>query len=141
MANVSYSGKVAQKSPKILIVDDDLDIVEYLGKSLRNHGYEVATASGGHAALTQCEASRFIPDLLIVDLVMKDMTGFEAATRLRAHYPDVKTLFISGAMGMGYLKDLGTAAADLPFLQKPFRLTLLLERIETLLQSNQRITS
>jgi two-component system OmpR family response regulator len=133
--NVSHSatGKVAQKSPKVLIVDDDPDVLDYLRRRLADHGYDVATASGGHAALTRCETDHWIPDLVVVDLVMTDMTGFQAATELRARYPNVKTLFISGAMGMGYLDELGTAAADLPFLQKPFAFAALLERIETLL--------
>jgi CheY-like chemotaxis protein len=62
--------------PKILIIDDEPDVLEYLRRRLQTRGYDVATAS----------------------------SGFEVSTRIKQRYPDVKTLFISGYTGMEYLR-------------------------------------
>ena len=108
---------------KILVIDDDPDVLEYLRVRLQTHGYDVAAASGGYAALSLCETYK--PDLLIVDLVMNDMSGFEVSARVKERFPGIKTLFISGYTGMEYLRQASKSTLDVPFLQKPFELAAL----------------
>ena len=68
-------------SAKLLVVDDEPDIVELLSASLRYAGFEVSTATSGRQALA--EARRFRPDLVLLDVMMPDVDGFEVIRRLR----------------------------------------------------------
>ncbi len=71
---------------KILIVDDDKDLVASLGQVLKAHGYEVAAAYGGAEGLKALLAVN--PDLLILDVMMEtDTAGFEAADLIRSRRP------------------------------------------------------
>ncbi len=67
---------------KILIVDDDIDSLKLIGLMLQRQGYEIAAASAGGQAITK--AAQEHPDLVILDVMMPDMDGFEVCRRLRA---------------------------------------------------------
>jgi CheY-like chemotaxis protein len=68
---------------KILLIDDDRDLVESLGQALKANGYEVVTALSGSAGLKTLLAEK--PDLLILDVMMEtDTAGFEAAAQIRS---------------------------------------------------------
>src|SRR5260370_5126814 len=67
---------------KILIVDDDIDSLKLIGLMLQRQGYEIAAASAGGQAVTK--AAQEHPDLIILDVMMPDMDGFEVCRRLRA---------------------------------------------------------
>ena len=69
-------------SEKILIVDDDLDTLKLVGLMLQRQGYEIAAASGGAQALEKAAAER--PALILLDVMMPDMDGYEVTRRLRA---------------------------------------------------------
>ena len=60
---------------KILVVDDEDDILHFLELVLREKGYQVVTASGGHEALTKAQLER--PDLVLLDIMMPELSGFE----------------------------------------------------------------
>ena len=79
---------------KILLVDDEPNIRTVLTAVLENAGYRVDVAHDGFAALRSIQRSR--PDLLITDLRMPNMNGFELLSVIRARYPDVPTIAISG---------------------------------------------
>jgi len=67
---------------KILIVDDEDDILHFLDLVLREKGYDVATASGGHEALTKAQLER--PDLVLLDIMMPGRDGYEVCKILKA---------------------------------------------------------
>ncbi len=69
-------------SEKILIVDDDIDSLKLIGLMLQRHGYEVTAANTGTQALTKASAEH--PDLIILDVMMPDMDGYEVCRRLRS---------------------------------------------------------
>lgn len=68
---------------KILIVDDDIDSLKLIGLMLQRHGYEVIAANAGNQALSK--ALQEHPDLIILDIMMPDMDGYEVCRRLRAN--------------------------------------------------------
>jgi CheY-like chemotaxis protein len=72
---------VAVPRRRILIVDDDVDAAEALGELLRDCGHEVATAHGGPTALDQARVQR--PDVVLLDITMPEMDGYEVAKRMR----------------------------------------------------------
>jgi CheY-like chemotaxis protein/MinD-like ATPase involved in chromosome partitioning or flagellar assembly len=70
-------------SERILIVDDDLDSLKLIGLMLQRHGYEVMAANAGNQALTKAASDH--PDLIILDVMMPDMDGYEVCRRLRGN--------------------------------------------------------
>jgi CheY-like chemotaxis protein/MinD-like ATPase involved in chromosome partitioning or flagellar assembly len=70
-------------SEKILIVDDDIDSLKLIGLMLQRHGYEIMAANAGGQALTKAVSEH--PDLIILDIMMPDMDGYEVCRRLRAN--------------------------------------------------------
>ncbi len=66
---------------KILIVDDDIDSLKLIGLMLQRHGYEVVAANAGNQALTKAASEK--PSLIILDVMMPDMDGYEVCRRLR----------------------------------------------------------
>jgi pilus assembly protein CpaE len=68
---------------KILIVDDDIDSLKLIGLMLQRQGYEIVAANGGTQALTRANADK--PDLIILDVMMPDMDGYEICRRLRTN--------------------------------------------------------
>jgi CheY-like chemotaxis protein/MinD-like ATPase involved in chromosome partitioning or flagellar assembly len=67
---------------KILVVDDDIDSLKLIGLMLQRHGYDVSAANAGHQAIVKATAEK--PDLIILDVMMPDMNGYEVCRRLRA---------------------------------------------------------
>src|SRR5512147_563598 len=72
---------VAEGKSKILIVEDDLDVAEMLNAYFRVQGYEVLTANWGEDGVRVCNSA--LPDLVILDIRLPDIDGFEVARRLR----------------------------------------------------------
>jgi DNA-binding response OmpR family regulator len=116
---------------KILIVDDEDDILHFLELVLREKGYDVATASGGHEALTKAQLER--PDLVLLDIMMPQMDGWEVLKLLRV---DDGTRAIPVAMlsARTEAKDRvqGLQEGAIDYICKPFSLQELLGKIETI---------
>lgn len=116
---------------KILIVDDEEDILHFLELVLREKGYEVVTASGGHDALTRAQIER--PDLVLLDIMMPQMDGWEVLKLLRV---DEETAAIPVAMlsarteARDRVQGLQEGAID--YICKPFSLQELLGKIEAI---------
>jgi DNA-binding response OmpR family regulator len=113
---------------KILVIDDDIDILTILALLLTENGYEVKTLSCGDTVFEDIEAFR--PDLILLDVMLAGMDG-------RAICKDIKlnqltyflpVILISGTHDLKQLLDLPGAPND--FLGKPFDIDMLLERIE-----------
>src|SRR5260370_7891378 len=77
--------------PQVLLVDDELNIRELVQVALKFHGCSVTTAATGQDALLQADAGR--PDLIVLDVMLPDMDGFEVCRRLRAMGNEVPVIF------------------------------------------------
>lgn len=120
---------------KILVVDDEEDILHFLEMVLSEKGYEVVTAAGGHQALTRAQIEH--PDLVLLDVMMPQMDGWEVLKLLRA---DEGTAHIPVAMlsARTEAKDRvhGLQEGAIDYICKPFSLQELLEKIDTALGQN-----
>ncbi|MBI3637383.1 MAG: response regulator, partial [Candidatus Rokubacteria bacterium] len=112
----------------VLIVDDDADIRTVLGRILREAGYAVVAAADGDEALAAVTASR--PDLVLLDIKMPRMSGFEVLRRLRAAAAthDLPVIVLTASEGQGGRdRALGLGATE--YLRKPFSTDALLAEI------------
>ncbi len=111
---------------RILVVDDEERILNFLRSKLRALGYEVLTASNGLEALEQSQAQE--PDLIVLDLLMPKMDGFEMLKELRS-FSAVPVIILSArGADVDKIKGLGLGADD--YLPKPFNPDELVARIE-----------
>ena len=117
---------------RILVVDDEPQIVRALSIHLRARGYEVATASDGTEAL-QAAAAR-VPDLVILDLGLPDLDGVDVITGLRG-WSSVPILVLSGRADSVDKVDAFDAGAD-DYVTKPFGMDELLARLRAMLRRN-----
>jgi two-component system KDP operon response regulator KdpE len=115
---------------RILVVDDEPQIVRALGIHLRARGYDVATASDGTEAL-QAAAAR-VPDLVILDLGLPDLDGVDVITGLRG-WSSVPILVLSGRADSVDKVDAFDAGAD-DYVTKPFGMDELLARLRAMLR-------
>lgn len=118
--------------PRILIVDDQPDLLEMIRAGLSLSGYKVSAASDGTAALYA--AARFAPDLVIMDVNMPGLSGAALCAGLRqaAGCDKVPVLLIS-AMATPEELQASLQAGAREYLRKPFELGQLLQRVEALL--------
>ncbi|HEX9123953.1 MAG TPA: response regulator [Actinomycetota bacterium] len=113
----------------ILVVDDDPDIARFVEVNLRSAGYEVAVASDGEAALQK--ASELRPDLVLLDVMMPRIDGFEVAQRLRRNPQTANTSIIMlTAKALSTDKVLGLTAGADDYIIKPFDPIELLARVK-----------
>jgi DNA-binding response OmpR family regulator len=111
---------------RVLVVDDEQHILNFLSSKLRASGYEVLTASNGVEALEQVEAQE--PDLVVLDILMPKKDGFETLKELRTFSP-VPTIILS-AKGTNADKVKGLSLGADDYLAKPFSPDELIARIE-----------
>lgn len=117
---------------KLLIIDDDLDTLKLVGLILQRHGYTIVAANGGNAGLAKAVAER--PDLILLDLMMPDMDGYEVTRRLRsdpslAHIPII--MFTAKTMLDDKVAGFEAGADD--YLTKPTHPTELITHVKALL--------
>jgi CheY-like chemotaxis protein len=107
------------EAARLLVIDDDETVRQVLSEMLAEIGYDVTQAASGPEGIARCEDERF--DLVITDLSMPDMSGWEVAAAIRTAHPDVKVGMVTG---WGEQVDAGQAARhELRFvLAKPFML-------------------
>jgi DNA-binding response OmpR family regulator len=117
---------------KILIIDDDVDTLRLVGLMLERQGYQIRTASNGAQALVSARAEH--PDLIVLDIMMPDMDGFEVTRRLRAE-PATAGIPIAMFTAKGQLEDkvAGYDAGVDEYLTKPIHPAELNARIKALL--------
>jgi two-component system, cell cycle sensor histidine kinase and response regulator CckA len=116
----------------VLLVEDDHDVRELLGKTLERHGYQLLQAATGKDALEFVGDPGISIDLLVTDAVLPELSGpalAAHATRLR---PGIRVLFISGYTDDAMLR-LGVSNRNEAFLQKPFGSEALLRKVRQLL--------
>lgn len=108
-----------RESAYILVVDDDIELAEMLRAYFSAQGYQIAAVHSGEAAIEACEAR--LPDMMILDINMPDIDGFEVARRLRTKRltQDLPIIFLTGNEGRNdRLEGLGLGADD--YMTKPF---------------------
>lgn len=116
---------------KILIADDEPDILEIIQYNLQNEGYEVITAKNGNEAIDQ--ARRFTPDLIILDIMMPGKNGIEVCNILRMQpaFNDTLIIFLTALSDEGTeVKGLETGADD--FITKPVSPKVLVSKVNAL---------
>ncbi|MCX6625435.1 MAG: response regulator, partial [Acidobacteria bacterium] len=121
--------------PTILLVEDEDSIRHLVKRSLRSMNYTVISCPNGLAALAALEQFTGNVDLLVTDVVMPCLGGLELAQRLKARIPGLKVLFCSGSTGAEAFRTL--SATNEPYLQKPYTMQDLSNRIRELLESDQ----
>lgn len=114
---------------RILLVDDDRLVLSTLAHSLRDEGYQIATADSGEAALDLCKHESF--DLAIIDMRMPDMPGSELARLLREKH-SLPILILSAYRGKDLVQQ-GVIEGALGYLVKPFETAQLVPAIESAL--------
>ncbi|MEO1653909.1 MAG: ATP-binding protein, partial [Bacteroidota bacterium] len=118
---------------KLLLVDDKMENLAVLIDTLQPLGFDISIAQNGQEALTK--ALEIIPDLILLDLVMPMMDGYEASRKIR-EYPQLQAVKIIAISASVFEKDqiLSVEAGCQDFLPKPFSSALLLEKIAEQLQ-------
>lgn len=118
---------------RILVAEDERDIRELIGFTLRHHGHEVLTASNGEDALAT--ALRDLPDLVLLDIRMPRLTGYDVCRRLRADPTtrDIPIAFLS-AKGQDAEIQAGMDAGATDYILKPFAPDQLINRVALLLE-------
>ena len=125
--------------PKILLVDDEKDIVEFLQYNLTQEGFKVITAYNGKEALDKMNVN---PDLVILDVMMPKMDGYEVCTRIRSmdDYKNVPIIFLTAKSSeMDEVHGLNIGADD--FIQKPISPKKLVARVKSNLRKIETMQS
>jgi two-component system, OmpR family, response regulator len=116
---------------RILVVDDEPNIVDVVAMALRFQGFEVDTAGTGRDALAAVE--RFRPQVMVLDVMLPDMEGFEVAERLGAQRGHVPIIFLTARDATeDKLRGLSIGGDD--YVTKPFSLEELVARIRVILR-------
>jgi len=121
----------APAEARLLVVDDEPNIVELLSASLRFAGFDVASASNGADALTL--ARTFRPDLLVLDVMMPEMDGFDLVRRLRGDGSRTPVVFLT-ARDASEDKVTGLTLGGDDYVTKPFSLEEVVARIRAVLR-------
>lgn len=121
------------KTDKILIVDDEPDIIDLIEYNLEKEGYEVKSATNGLDAIET--AKEFLPDLILLDVMMPEMDGIETCVRMR-EIESLKPSLIAflTARNEDYSQIAGFEAGADDYISKPIKPRVLLSRIQALLR-------
>ncbi|MFA7421350.1 MAG: response regulator transcription factor [Melioribacteraceae bacterium] len=120
-------------SAKILIVDDERDILELLKYNLTRNGYSVLTAENGKVALEKLSLN---PDLVILDVMMPIMDGFEVCSKIKMleKYKNIPIIFLTARTSEAdEIKGLSLGAND--FIQKPIAINKIIARVKANLRT------
>jgi two-component system OmpR family response regulator len=125
-------GEVSTPTARILVVDDEENIAYVVATALRLAGYEVTTAADGRAALAAVGGDR-PPDLLVLDVQLPDLDGFEVCRRLRAGGTEAPVVFLTARDGTDdRLRGLTIGGDD--YVTKPFSVEELVARVRVILK-------
>lgn len=117
----------------ILLVDDEPDILEFLGYNLRKEGYTVHTAENGKEAIDK--AAKLIPHLIILDVMMPKMDGIETCTEIKKNPKLANSLIVFlTARGEDYSQLAGFEAGADDYITKPIKPKIITSRIKALLR-------
>lgn len=122
-----------KKDIKILLVDDEQDILEIVGYNLTQEGYQIVTASNGKEAIAK--AKKELPQLIIMDVMMPEMDGMEACENIR-NIPELSNVIITflTARNEDYSQVAGFDAGADDYINKPIKPKLLVSKVKALLR-------
>lgn len=137
MPEFYITDEISMDSAKILIVDDEPDILEFLEYNLRKEGFEVVVASDGEEGIIVAEREK--PDLIILDIMMPKMDGVEVCRQLRAKPEFDKTViaFLT-AREEDYSQIAALENGGDDYITKPIRPRVFISRIRALLRRSDR---
>jgi two-component system alkaline phosphatase synthesis response regulator PhoP len=123
---------------KILIVDDESDVIGFLTYNFRKNGYEVAGAANGIDGIAKTKV--FSPDVIITDIMMPVMNGIVMCKALKDHdkYKNIPVIFLSATQDdyqVLYASVIGAAH----YISKPARFTMLLSMVEEVLSTSKLV--
>lgn len=118
---------------RILVVDDEPDILKVIIFRLKKEGYEVKTAINGQVALDMIAQER--PDIILLDITLPLLNGYEVCKKIKTNdcHKDIPVMFLTASTGSGGFKERAAEAGAQDFMFKPFDYDLLLEKIKKLL--------
>ena len=122
-----------KKDIRILLVDDDADILEIVGYNLSQEGYQISTAINGRDAIAK--AKKVLPHLIIMDVMMPEMDGREACENIRK-IPELSNVIITflTARSEDYSQVAGFDAGADDYITKPIKQKLLISKVKALLR-------
>lgn len=122
-----------KKDIKILLVDDEKDILEIVGYNLSQEGYQISTASNGKEAIIK--AKKELPQLIILDVMMPEMDGIEACENIRK-IPELQDTIITflTARSEDYSQVAGFDAGADDYIAKPIKPKVLVSKVKALLR-------
>ena len=122
-----------KKDIKILLVDDEKDILEIVGYNLSQEGYQISTASNGREAIAK--AKKELPQLIILDVMMPEMDGIEACENIRK-IPELQDTIITflTARSEDYSQVAGFDAGADDYIAKPIKPKVLVSKVKALLR-------
>ncbi len=123
---------------KILLIDDELDILEILSYNLEKEGYEVVTASGGEEGIEK--ARKLVPDLILLDVMMPGKDGIETCQELRQIKSLQKTLIVFlSARSEEFSQLAGYQAGGNDYIVKIIKPKVLISKVNALLQLTSHV--
>ncbi len=125
----------ADRIPRVLVVDDEPNIRELVQVALKFHGCTVSTAANGSEAIRQAETTT--PDLIVLDVMLPDIDGFEVCRRLRAAGNEVPVIFLT-ARDTSSDTVTGLAIGGDDYVTKPFSVEALVARVRAVLRRASR---
>jgi two-component system OmpR family response regulator len=125
------------RSSRILVVDDEDNITFLLDAALKHFGFDVRVASTGRDALTQVE--QFAPDVVLLDVMLPDLDGFEIVRRMRTNGTKVPVLFLTARDAVED-KVRGLTLGGDDYVTKPFSLEEVVARIQVILRRQGVVT-
>ena len=131
--NLQFCHIMKKKDIKILLVDDELDILEIVGYNLTQEGYQISTAVNGKEAIAK--AKKELPHLIIMDVMMPEMDGMEATEAIRK-IPELSNVIITflTARSEDYSQVAGFDAGADDYITKPIKPKLLVSKVKALLR-------
>ena len=124
-----------QGTETILLAEDETSVLNLAAQILRDHGYQVLTASNGLEALQVSQEYGKPIDLLLTDVVMPHMNGRELADQLLIHRPDTRVLYMSGYTDNVIMRQ-GVLGPDMAFIAKPLSLDSLTRKVRSVLDKH-----
>ena len=122
------------KTPHILVVDDEVEIADLVGMYLQSEGFQVTKCHTGQEALAACEGAGF--DLAILDVMLPDLSGFSLCAQLREKYPFPILMLTAKTGDMDKINGLTIGADD--YMTKPFNPLELAARVKAQLRRYTR---
>jgi len=128
---MSVNAPAEREGVRVLVVDDEPSIVDAISMTLRHQGYSVEAAETGKDALAM--VTKWRPDVIVLDVMLPDVDGFEVARRLSADNEPVPILFLS-ALDNTEDKARGLTIGGYDYVTKPFSLEELIARLRNILR-------